>query len=275
MIRAFQFFKNGWSFNLSGRAVGLSRWVILAGAILWGPISMLGAQSVEALRNSVGQWVDVEQAISKEAIAWSEKKRLLEDLIALAEDELASLKEEIQRSTEQTSAADEKRASLIAEEKRLDASQGRIGLFLVEMEKRLIRLRPQLPVPLLESLQGSYDKLGDRSSTAGGQTAARMQAVVSILDSVQNFDRMLTVSEEVRLLDEGVSGQVRTIYLGLGAAYYLSEANADAGLGVPSPDGWKWVSRPDIRDAVERVLAMVDQSYANAAFVPLPYSLRD
>lgn len=235
----------------------------------------LGAESVASLRSAVSEWVNVEKAISQEALAWREKRELLEDLTSLARSEIASLEREINLATEDTSDADKKRAKLLADGKDLDESGDRVAVFLEKMERRLNQWRPRLPQPLINDLSPAFIKLNGTSIQASAGPAERMQTVVMILDTVQKFDRRVTVFEEVRELGDGLSGIVKTLYFGLGAAYYVSEANGDAGIGWPSSSGWNWTPKPEIREDVESALRVVEQSGSRASFVSLPFTLKD
>lgn len=240
-----------------------------------GAVSGFGAESVNGLRNAVSEWVDVEKAFSREALDWKEERQLLQDLASLARGEIETLQGEIESAREEGSDADDKRAQLLGAGAALDESEARISKFLGTMVPRLLQLKAQFPFPLNEALRSAYIKLGSQSSDAASGMAERTQVVVQILDTVQKFDRRITVSEEVRELGDGSSGIVTTLYLGLGAAYYLSEADDDAGIGWPSSSGWKWDSRPEIRSRIESVLQVVDQGGSQAAFVSLPFSLKD
>ena len=233
----------------------------------------LGAESVQSLRNAVSEWVNVEKAISQEALAWQEKRQLLEDLTSLARSEIASLEGEIKQASDDASEADKKRAKLVVDGKNLDESGDRISVFLKKMERRLELWKPRLPQPLIHDLSPAFIKLNGSSIQSG--SAERMQTVVMILDTVQKFDRRVTVSEEIRELGDRSSGIVKTLYFGLGAAYYVSEANGDAGIGSPSSSGWNWTSKPEIREHVESALRVVEENGSRASFVSLPFSLKD
>lgn len=233
----------------------------------------LQGQGVPEVRDSVSEWVAVEKAISREAVAWREKKALLADLTALAQGELRSLRTAMERAAETASEADEKRAELVAEEKAFAAASVRVRSFLDRIEPQVAKLQQRLPKPLLNDLESAFRRFAPSSTAVGDRVGERLQALVQILDGAQKFDRMLTVSEDVWELPDGTSGAVRVVYLGLGAAYYVSEANADSGIGQPGENGWTWVSRPEIRDQVGQVIESLEQRGVEAKFVPLPFQL--
>ena len=237
-------------------------------ALVLFPVLLCGGELTE-LRGLVHEWVAVEKAISQEAIDWSEKKDLLDNLTSLGRDELKDLTREIRLAAETASEADEKRAALIAEEQLFVAGRQKIQSFLDRQVPRLELMKRRLPQVLLDSLQASYLQLNASSSGL----AQQMQAFALILDGIHKFDGMITVSEELRELPSGSSGMVKTVYVGFGAAYYLSEADDDAGIGSPSETGWVWSSKPEIGPRVSEVLKMLDGGKPQAAFVALPFEL--
>lgn len=238
----------------------------LAAIIPAGQAADGGAGDVRAV---VEQWVAIEKTISEEASAWKEKERLLRDLISSARSERENLNAQIAEAKQTASAADQKRAELVSQRQELEASAEAVLRFLSGMEQRLRNLKARLPRPLQDSLAGHFKNLPENADSSRQGLAARMQGVVSILDTIQKFDGVAQVFEEVRTLADGSVGAVQTLYLGLGAAYFLSESDEDAGFGVPSDKGWSWVSRPEIAEAVKEAIAMIEQK-TEARFVPLP-----
>lgn len=238
----------------------------LLAAIPTGRAADGGASDVRAV---VEQWVAIEKTISEEASAWKEKERLLRDLISSARAERENLNAQIAEAKQTASAADQKRAELVSQRQELEDSAQAVLRFLASMEQRLRKIKTRLPQPLQDSLAGHFKNLPADASSSRQGLAARMQGVVSILDTIQKFDGVAQVFEEVRTLADGSVGAVQTLYLGLGAAYFLSESDEDAGFGMPSETGWSWVSRPEIADAVKEAIAMIEQK-TEARFVPLP-----
>lgn len=249
-------FRNLWTVVLLG----------LLAAIPTGRAVGGGASDVRAV---VEQWVAIEKTISEEASAWKEKERLLRDLISSARSERENLNAQIAEAKQTASAADQKRAELVSQRQELEASAEAVLRFLAAMEQRLRKIKTRLPQPLQDSLAGHFKNLPADAASSRQGLAARMQGVVSILDTIQKFDSVAQVFEEVRTLADGSVGAVQTLYLGLGAAYFLSESDEDAGFGLPSDKGWSWVSKPEIAEAVKEAIAMIEQK-TEARFVPLP-----
>ncbi len=233
------------------------------------------SEEIESVRAITKEWVAVEQAISSEAVAWLEKQTLLEDLTTTTKVEIDKIQSALAEIEATRSAADILRKELITQQESLRKNQKTILSFLREMEPELKTFEKSLPAPLLEKLASLYQRLpGDPSTTTLG-IAERMQTVISILTGIHEFDRTITVSDEIRVLADGTEGEVQSVYLGLGAAYYRTRSGEDAGIGYPNSQGWTWESQPELNEAIAEVIAIVNQSTQEVRFIDLPVALQN
>ena len=235
------------------------------------------AQADERLTNAreaVSQWVAVEQTLSLEASAWREKQAHLKDLIGVAKAEIAALEKQIAEARQSAGAADERRAELVRLQAAGDAKEGLLQDFLTPAEKRLREMKARLPEPLQKKLAPFFRRLPARPNDTRLGIAERMQTLVGILAAIQKFDSSVTVVVDIRKLSDGTTGEVRTIYFGLGAAYFLAAGGTDAGVGAPEPQGWTWQSRPELADAIREVIAAAESQAQEARFIPLPVKLQ-
>jgi hypothetical protein len=76
----------------------------------------------------------------------------------------------------------------------------------------------------------------------------------------------------VRNLAGGKPAEVKTIYVGLAQAYYVS-GGGEAGIGRPTPEGWQWQPQNDIARDVLTVLEVLEGKHS-PTFVPLPVSVQ-
>ncbi len=235
-----------------------------------------GARADELLsdaREAVSQWVAVEKTLSREAAAWREKQANLNDLISVARKEIESLQAQIADSKETTTVADARRDGLVERQERLKKTTAAISGFLEPTESRLRELKKRLPAPLQEKLASHYKRLPSNAETTSLGLAERMQTVVGILTEIQKFDTVVTVVENVRKLNDGSSGEVRTIWFGLGAAYYISAGGRDAGVGEPGAEGWTWKSQPELAEAILEVFNAAEGRARETGFTPLPVNV--
>ena len=123
--------------------------------------SLLSASppAVDGVRSTIGEWVAVEQAISREALDWEEDKVLLGDLVAVAETRIAKLEAEVAESEAFASTADAKRLELLDQSDAIEEQAARIETFLAIIEARLRALQPNLPDPLQRALAPDYQRL--------------------------------------------------------------------------------------------------------------------
>ena len=237
--------------------------------------SLSATEALESARNTVKEWVATEKAISLEAAEWLQKEALLHDLIGVTRTEITTLEKSIQEIKETATAADASRANLVTEQEALAEGRARITQFLIKIEPQLLALRPALPAPLSEKLQSVFQRIPNDPQNPALGIAERMQTVVSILTTINKFDQVITVHEELRTLDDGTTSEVETVYIGLGAAYYRTRSGKDAGSGSPGPDGWVWQSQAELEPAISEVIAIASNSTQEARFVALPVQLQN
>ena len=94
------------------------------------------------------------------------------------------------------------------------------------------------------------------------------------LNTINKFDRSITVHEEIRTLGDGSQGEVESIYIGLGAAYYGTRSGDDAGYRQADSSGWQWISQPELSPAIADVIAIANNSTQEARFIALPVELK-
>ncbi|MFU8847115.1 MAG: DUF3450 family protein [Opitutales bacterium] len=229
-------------------------------------------EALEMARSSVKEWAATEKAISLEAAEWGGRKHLIEDLIAVADQRILRLEAQLEAGAERLSTADESRAELLDEQEAVASEAELIKGFLARMEAQMRAIRPQLPEPLMEELATVYQRLPGAGGENSLELAERIRTVVNLLSRIRQFDEKLTLSESLRNLpgsEELVS--VRTLYLGLGQAYYLGPDSA--GYGKPGPGGWSWYPKPEIREAVNEAMALAEGATMVPRFVDLPVQL--
>ena len=233
------------------------------------------SEEVESMRTITKEWVATEQAISSEAVAWIEKQTLLKDLTAATKAEVEKLQSVLTEIEATRSAADILRKELIIQQESLWKNRDIILSFLLEMEPQLKAFEKRLPTPLQEKLTSLYQRLPEDSSETTLSVAERMRTVVSILTGIHEFDRTITVSDEIRTLADGTEGEVQSVYVGLGAAYYRTRSGDDAGIGYPNSEGWTWESQSELNEAIAAVIAIVDRSTQEVRFIDLPVALQN
>lgn len=245
-------------------------------ALLGAYISVASA-SPEALvdvRTTIGEWATAEKAISRESLQWQEERVLLQDLLAVADKRVEKLEAIIEAHEGFVSKADAQRLELLDQSELLAADIQQIESFLKKMEAGLRELKPRLPEPLQEELAPVYQRLPQDAAESSVGLGERMQAVVNLLGEIREFDAKISLSESIRELpgsDTEVS--FRTLWIGLGQAYYL--APNDAGYGMLGAEGWEWHSQPELAAAIQECIALVEGRSTEPKLIELPVALKE
>jgi hypothetical protein len=253
----------------SRHGYGIALWtgLFFAGGVLGAEVSLT------AVRETLGQWVQTRQLISRTDAEWGAEKEMLEQTRALFERELASVRAGLGRVSTNSTVADREREVAEGELKRMNAALERAREQVMRLEGELKPLLALLPTPLKSSVQPLVDRLpADPASTKAAVTE-RMQTLVSLLNEVDKFQNAIAVVNEKQPNAQGEQISVDVIYVGLGVAYFVDATGDLAGVGSPETTGWKWETRPGIGKAVRDVIAMY-RSQKPAAFVGLPLEIR-
>jgi hypothetical protein len=105
--------------------------------------------------------------------------------------------------------------------------------------------------------------------------AERMQTVIGILSMVQKFNNQITVTNEIKNLNNGTQGEVKTLYLGLGSAYYVSTSGEESGYGYPSKLGWVWKSKDSLASEISESIKIAENLQQEARFISLPVNIQE
>lgn len=253
------------SFNL-----GLRPW----GAVV-ATFSLLGtvaAQTeIDETLTTLEQWVEQERVLAEAEAQWEIEEAMLQDLIAVRRKELEALNRELEKDAEQSSAADERRGELLEQQDALAGVSHELKVTIAEAEGRVRKLAPLLPPPLRSRLSVVLNAIPQEGEDVEGGVGRRYQNVVAILQEVEKWQNDIYVEEETRTFGSDEI-QVDTLYLGLGAAYFVDASGAYAGVGRPTAEGWTWQQEPAVAERV-RTLVDIIEGGENPSFISLPVNL--
>lgn len=224
--------------------------------------------TVSQTRSTLKEWVLAEKTLSREAADWQQEKVLLQDLLAVLDQEIKTLKTEIASSQESLSQADEEREKLLKVRAESRDQREMIQAYLADLEPRLLLLRSRLPEPLDNQLAIFFNRIPEEGTPSSLGIAERAQTVLGILDAIRAFDNKLTVARELRQGKSGSTQEMTTLYLGLGQAFYVSAE--DAGIGYPQTSSWQWESKPVLRQAILSAIAMAEGKTHEVDYIALP-----
>jgi hypothetical protein len=218
------------------------------------------------------EWVETERLISQAEAEWEASKASMENLISIYAREIETLDEVIESAQEDTSAAEIRRSELNQQDEAVKAIESQVVDAIAEAETLIKELRPLLPPPLQEELSPLFNSLPEDSAKTKLAIGQRIQPIVAILTQVQKFNQVVTVVEGFREFEAGRTVQTEKIYFGLGAAFYVDQADEHAGLGVLGEDGWFWKDDDALVPAIRNFIKIY-RGTQQARYVNVPISV--
>ena len=228
--------------------------------------------TLEETRLVMEKWIQTQQTISKERKDWQQGKDILVGRLELVKQEVLSLEKRIQDADASAKEAAKKRDALLAENDELKATGARLVEAVTAMEAVIRDLWKVLPDPIQTRIQLLYQRIPEDAAKTRVTVAERFQNVLGILNEVNKANNEITVNYEVHNLSDGKPSEVKTLYVGLAQAYFVS-AKGEAGIGHPTHEGWQWETSKTIGNKVLLALE-IQQGKQTPAFVPLPVKIR-
>ena len=220
-------------------------------------------------RSTLEQWVQTRQLIARAQGDWQADKESLEQTVALYERELKSIDEQMSKVSTNNAQVTKEMAEALALQKSSNETLDSARQFATDFEARVKKLTPQFPSPLQDILKPSLARLPADPANTKMLAAERVQVLVGVLNELDKFNNAVNLFNEKRKNPKGDEVAVQTIYVGLGAAYFVNEAGDFAGTGAPGANGWEWAVKPEIAPSVKEVVKIYRNEKA-ARFVPLP-----
>jgi hypothetical protein len=193
----------------------------------------------------IGDWVATERIISEEESDWNIEKSALLDLKQALNAELVELNAKLKKTEEDAVGAAKQREDLTA---RKDAALQATQSLHQGLDRAVARLEQAfflLPTPVADRLAPYRKKLTHGKGMPTPPLRQRVDALVSLLQAIQNFHRSVTLERQEFTLDDNQSREFQVIYFGLGTAYFVNESGTVAGYGKPGDLGWEW-TRSDL-----------------------------
>ena len=228
-----------------------------------------------ATRSLVKEWVAAEKALADEHNAWEAKRQLLDDLLDLKAEEVAALHASIAAITENATQSDDVRGELVMQRDALEKDRSTMVKFLEGITPNILAFQAWVPEPLQAQLDPLFKKMAALDVPVTTSLAEATQAMVAILQALNQFDQSVTVHSSLRSLEGGQQVEVETVYLGLGIAYYRSLSGELAGYGQPTKSGWNWTAQSELAPAIADALAVANQQVQAAEFIQLPVKIAE
>jgi len=235
-------------------------------------LHVIADDRITNLESTADQWIDLEINASKERSAWKSERVLLESTIRSLEMEQAFLNEEVasnQLAADLYTKNFENVATAISDKKSaLDTLKERLQAY----EARLKLLLPRLPEPLSRDIRPLVGKLGEKIDDHPVSVASRVQNVVTILTTIDQFNNSLTVTHQIRKTPDGGEFDTQVIYWGLAFGFAVDALGERSWRLSASDNGWRWEEDNEI---ATELVALIDIYERNREpeLLTLPVSL--
>lgn len=231
------------------------------------------ATEVGATRNTLEQWVETRQIISQEKADWKVEQSIMGDTVKLLTSELERLNAALEELQASATAADEARSTLNQEKERLGAAASVIATQIGELETQMKAIVKTLPLPLVDRIKPLIRRLPEDSAVTSLSIGERVQNIVGILSQADKFNTTITETSESRAINGGKTVEVRTLYWGLAAAYYVDASSQYAGYGYPTADGWEWPRLDDQGETIRKLIDVYEGS-GEIQFIQIPARIK-
>jgi hypothetical protein len=224
-------------------------------------------------RATLEEWVKARQLISKTRADWQGDKETIEQTTLMIQRELKQLDEQFTKLSTNNTQVEKERIEAEALLKTSQDALAPAAQFATEFEGKVRALVPRLPAPLQDILKPLLARLPADAATTKMKATERVQALVGILNELDKFNNAVTIFSENRKTDKGAEVSVETVYVGLGAAYFVNDANDLAGTGAPGASGWEWSTKPELAAHIREVIRIY-RNERPAKFVSLPVTIK-
>lgn len=228
---------------------------------------------LETAKLNLEKLLETKRLISQEQRDWRLGRELLADRALVLEKELAALKAKTAQTTNETVVLDIKFAEVRAQNEKINAAVTRMREAVSGLETQLPQLLARTPDPVRERVKPLIQRLPQNPADTKTSMPERFQNVIGILNEIGKANSEVTVATEIRTLAGGKPTEVKTLYIGMGQAYYVN-AKGEAGIGRPSAtNGWEWLPANELATRVTDAMQIM-QNKATARFVPLPVKIQ-
>lgn len=228
------------------------------------------AAPLEDLRTLWKEWSRLKGTISEERSSWEREKQSIADALLVSRQEVDLLTNRLAQLSNSSTGTEKQRADILDRIADAKTSMTVFSSVIERYEAGVRELVPILPAHMKTEIAPVLQRLPAEGKPTAMPVSQRMQTVIAFLAQLDKFNSAPSLVSEVREVDKGRSLEVRTLYFGLGIAYYSDAAGSFAGHGHPTASGWTWTP-VDAATAVRIGEAIaIYQNQKQPAFVSLP-----
>lgn len=232
------------------------------------------AERVSDYRAKMEKWVETRQILSEESSDWEADRETLKATRDLLAHEKEALEEQIEELEQATTAADDDRRELLLQRGELQLTRQVLESEIVGMESEIAALSRRLPDPLRKKLEPLLVQIPENPETTRVPIGQRLMNVLGVLAQAEKWNGTANFVGETRDTGSGRKVSVRTLYWGLGQAFYVDSQGESAGIGHPGPDGWEFSNQPELAADTKRLIDIYEGNVDAIEFVDLPVEVQ-
>jgi Skp family chaperone for outer membrane proteins len=227
----------------------------------------------DAARQTIQKWAETQEIHAKEKKEWAEGKGLMEARLLLLESEIAQLEGKIAEAGKNMEDIAKREGEAARQQEEIKKQTELFGDTVGELEKQIQGLFAYIPESLQEKLKPLYRRIPEDPVTTKVSLAERFQNVLGILNEINRLNNEISLVSEIRNLPSGASAEVRTVYVGLAQAYYVSPKGDRAGIGRPAAKNWEWQEVNELAPNIREIIQILNNK-ATPKFVQLPLKIQ-
>ena len=228
---------------------------------------------VDAFRVQMEKWVETRQLVSKESSDWEADRETLRATRDLLRQQRQALEAEIRELEESGTAADEERRELLLRRGEYQRANAALEVEIRALELEVQALARRLPKPLREKLDLLMVQIPEDPESSRQSLGQRLLVVLGVLAQADKWNATASFVAETREVGDQKL-QVRTLYWGLGHAFYVDAQGRSAGVGRPGADGWEFTNEPELAPSARRLLDIYEGNLDVIDFVELPVEIQ-
>ena len=247
---------------------------LMLGTALTLIVHTASAQTISEARDVFQELSKVQILISEEKYGWVQEKESIQELISITETEIETLDEKITSLEESSSQSDKLKSDLSTQIDEIKANAVVFKNATPDFEIKIKAILPRLPKILMQEIAPLVQRLPSDPAKSKLPASQRLQTIVGIMTQIEKFNSAPTLNSEIQELPGGASAEVKTLYLGLGIAFFTDANQEYSGYGVPSSEGWQWTKVDgDAATRISRAIAIYENT-REPAFVSLPVQIK-
>jgi len=230
-------------------------------------------ERIDGVRAMLEKWVETRRQISEERLDWTRKRETLRDRMELVEREIAAVNTRIEETRRSLDEAVAKGEGLRGNAERLRSAAKGMTELVRSLEQRTQELLVRVPQPIRERVKPFSQRIPTDPEGTQLPLSQRVQNLVAILNDLNKAAGEIITASEVRVMPDGRSAEVTTLYVGISKGYSIDGTATQAAVGWGTPEGWIWTPANDAAQEIAAAIGIVSAGQ-EPRFVRVPVEVQ-